>query len=249
MTSRLLILALFVSSILVPAEALAQTRASYTFTTTQSQIGRYWIEAYRWDEANKCTSLDLLSYSTKQACDAALGAAQNNNNGWKYFGKCEKIDQTSYTYTVDVRMCPGTISKYSLKPVEGTALPGGTPGGPTDPGGTPGGPTDPGGTPGGPTDPGGTPAGPTGGLTNPIKFDSLEQLLEAVLAAIVRIGTIVLTLALVYVGFLFVVAQGNEEKIRNARSALLWTVIGGLILLGASALGQVIKATVNSIQP
>lgn len=86
------------------------------------------------------------------------------------------------------------------------------------------------------------------GLTNPLKsIDSLPQLLEVVLGAIVQIGTIILTLALVYVGFLFVVAQGNEEKISNAKSALLWTIIGGLVLLGASAIGAVIGSTVDKL--
>lgn len=86
------------------------------------------------------------------------------------------------------------------------------------------------------------------GIVNPLNnIDSLPALLTVVLKAIVQIGTIILTLALVYVGFLFVVAQGNEEKISNAKSALLWTVIGGLILLGASAIGEVIKATVGTL--
>lgn len=85
------------------------------------------------------------------------------------------------------------------------------------------------------------------GLTNPIKVGSLKELLEVFLGAVVQIGTIILTLALVYVGFLFVVAQGNEEKIRNAKSALLWTIIGGLLLLGASAIGAVIGSTVEKL--
>jgi len=86
------------------------------------------------------------------------------------------------------------------------------------------------------------------GLTNPLcGINSLKELLNAVLGAVVQIGSIILVLALVYVGFLFVVAQGNEEKIRDARSALLWTVIGGLILLGASAIGLVIESTANTI--
>jgi hypothetical protein len=52
---------------------------------------------------------------------------------------------------------------------------------------------------------------------------------------------------IVYVGFLFVAAQGNEEKIRSARSALVWTVIGGLILLGAKAIALVIEQTVSTL--
>jgi hypothetical protein len=67
------------------------------------------------------------------------------------------------------------------------------------------------------------------------------------LDAVVYLGSIFLTLAIIYVGFLFVMARGNEEKIRGARSALVWTVIGGLILLGAKAIGLVISATVTGL--
>jgi hypothetical protein len=87
-----------------------------------------------------------------------------------------------------------------------------------------------------------------GGLTNPLgSIDSLPKFMEAILGAIVTLGTIVLTLAIIYVGFLFVKAQGNAEQISAARSALLWTVIGGLILLGAETVGLVIGNTVESL--
>ena len=142
------------------------------------------------------------------------------------------------------------LSLLVLLVVVGTPLLtyGQTSGGPTGSEGTSGGPTGSGGTSGGPTGSGGTSGTTGGGLTNPLNsIDSLPQLLDVVLKAIVQIGTIVLTLALVYVGFLFVVAQGNEEKISNAKSALLWTVIGGLVLLGASAIGAVIGSTVDKL--
>ncbi|HEX5774834.1 MAG TPA: pilin [Candidatus Paceibacterota bacterium] len=90
-------------------------------------------------------------------------------------------------------------------------------------------------------------SGPSG-LQNPLNnIDSLPDLVYAILDAVVKIGGIVLVLALVYVGFLFVAAQGNEEKIRSARSALMWTVVGGLILLGATAISTVITATVSGL--
>lgn len=93
------------------------------------------------------------------------------------------------------------------------------------------------------------PPGTSGGVTlmNPLKVDSLEELLALVLSAIVRIGTIILTLMLIWVGFLFIKARGNPTEISAARKALLWTIIGGLILLGAEAIGQVIKATANTL--
>ncbi|MEK9160893.1 MAG: hypothetical protein AAB440_02565, partial [Patescibacteria group bacterium] len=82
------------------------------------------------------------------------------------------------------------------------------------------------------------------GLVNPLKVGTVEELLALVLKAVVNIGTIVLVLMLVYVGFLFVVGQGNEEKISEAKKALMWTVIGGLDLLGAQAISLVIQSTV-----
>ena len=85
-------------------------------------------------------------------------------------------------------------------------------------------------------------------LVNPLKVDSVPEFLALILKAVVNLGSIILVLMLVYVGFLFVVAQGNEEKLQNAKSALLWTVVGGLVLLGAQAISLVIQATVGSLQ-
>lgn len=111
-----------------------------------------------------------------------------------------------------------------------------------------------GGTVGGPTSQtNGTLGSPTPGsgtqLANPLKYSDLNSLLTAVLNALIQIGSILLTLAIVWVGFRFVAARGNEEAIRSARSALMWTVIGGLILLGATAIQAVITSTVGAITP
>jgi hypothetical protein len=92
-------------------------------------------------------------------------------------------------------------------------------------------------------------SGPKGAIQNPLKADSLTKLLLAFVRGVVRIGAIALLIFLVYVGFQFVAAQGAEEKIRDARNALIWTVIGGAILLGAEAIMAVIEATANSLAP
>jgi hypothetical protein len=87
----------------------------------------------------------------------------------------------------------------------------------------------------------------SGALLNPLNASSLTDLLNEILGYVVMLGGIFLTIMLVYVGFLFVAARGNDEKIRSARAALMWTVVGGLLLLGASALSQVIAATVKGL--
>lgn len=98
---------------------------------------------------------------------------------------------------------------------------------------------------------GGIDGGGNGGggpLINPLKgVDSLDQLLAVLLNVLVQIGVVVLTIMIVYCGFLFVTAQGNEEKLRSARSALLWTVIGGLIVLGAEVIAAAIEGTVQRL--
>jgi len=89
----------------------------------------------------------------------------------------------------------------------------------------------------------------SGGLVNPLNcIDSLDDFLRAILEGVIDIGTIILIMMLVYVGFLFVVARGNAEKLQSAKSALVWTVIGGLILLGATSIQLVISGTVNSLR-
>jgi len=100
------------------------------------------------------------------------------------------------------------------------------------------------------TSPGTVNTAPTSGdgLYNPLGTGaSLPALLSAILAFVVRIGAIIVVLMLVYVGFLFVTARGEPGKITTARAALLWTVVGGLVLLGAQAIAIAIQATVQAI--
>ena len=71
--------------------------------------------------------------------------------------------------------------------------------------------------------------------------------LDKILEFVIRIGTVVVVLMTVFVGYKFVAAQGKEAEIREARNALLWTVVGALILLGAVAIKNAIVATVQAI--
>lgn len=101
---------------------------------------------------------------------------------------------------------------------------------------------------GGNEDPVSTGGNPSTALINPLgSIDSLEELVNEIMKAVVRIGSILLTLAIIWVGFKFVVAQGNEEKLQEARGAFVWVVIGGLILLGAQAISLVIQQTVEGL--
>jgi hypothetical protein len=86
-------------------------------------------------------------------------------------------------------------------------------------------------------------------LVNPLGDGmTLNSFLLSILKIVTEtIGPVVVILMLVYVGFLFVAAQGNSTKISAAREMLLWTVVGALILLGAVAIAKGIEATVQAL--
>lgn len=85
-------------------------------------------------------------------------------------------------------------------------------------------------------------------LLNPLKGSgNLESFLLSILDFVIRIGGIVVVLMIIFVGFQFVTARGNETKITKARESLLYTLIGALILLGAKAIALGIQATIQAI--
>jgi len=85
-------------------------------------------------------------------------------------------------------------------------------------------------------------------LTNPLQFDSLSDFLEAILDVVIAISFPIIVLMFVYSGFLFITAQGNVEKLKQFRTILLWTIVGALIILGASVLSSAIQGTIDEIQ-
>lgn len=84
-------------------------------------------------------------------------------------------------------------------------------------------------------------------LCNPLKFNSIKGFLIAATDAFIKIAFPIVVLMIIYSGFLFVAAQGNEEKLKKAKSAIMWTIIGGLIVLSATVLVNVIEGTVTQI--
>ena len=102
-----------------------------------------------------------------------------------------------------------------------------------------------------PTNSGGIITNPTnsgGGINNPIKYDDLMGFINAIIEIIIQIGTPILVLAIVYVGFLFVQASGKPEKLNEAKQALIYTLIGAAIVLGAFLISGAIQGTVDSLK-
>ncbi len=79
---------------------------------------------------------------------------------------------------------------------------------------------------------------------NPVKWDTLIEFLNAFFGVLITLGTILLAVMIIYTGYLFVIAQGNAEKLTTAKRAFVWVLVGGAILLGAWALQLGISDTI-----
>jgi len=89
----------------------------------------------------------------------------------------------------------------------------------------------------------------TQALQNPLKgIGNIRQFLTALLDAVVFIAFPFIILMVIYSGFLFVSAQGNEEKLKIAKRTIFWTIVGALIILGASMLSYAIEGTVDNLK-
>lgn len=84
-------------------------------------------------------------------------------------------------------------------------------------------------------------------LLNPLKATNLSAFLQDILSFVIQIGTVIIILMVVYVGYKFVMAQGSDSKLTEAKQMLLWTVVGALVLLGAQAIAMAIQSTVTAI--
>ncbi len=84
---------------------------------------------------------------------------------------------------------------------------------------------------------------------NPLKTNDLIGFIELIINNVVLpIGSVVVVFFIIFTGFLFVTAGGNEEKLKTAKSALLWTIVGAAILLGSWAISVAITNTIDAIK-
>jgi hypothetical protein len=86
-----------------------------------------------------------------------------------------------------------------------------------------------------------------GRVTNPISAETINEFIKKILEGVIKLGIPIVALAVIYSGFLFVEARGNSEKLKKAKDALLYTLIGAAILIGSWAIAQLISETILSL--
>ena len=86
-------------------------------------------------------------------------------------------------------------------------------------------------------------------INNPLNsnINTIPQFIQAILNIVITVGVPVVTLAIIWTGFKFVMAQGNKDELEVAKKALMYTLIGAALLLGSWIIAQAIGSTVAQI--
>lgn len=86
-------------------------------------------------------------------------------------------------------------------------------------------------------------------LTSPLatSLSTIPNFLSAALTAMVKIAVPIITIFMVYSGFLFVTAQGNKSKLETAKLNFFYTILGAVLILGAWILANLIGSTVTQL--
>lgn len=76
---------------------------------------------------------------------------------------------------------------------------------------------------------------------------NLSSFIKAVFAIVMKVGIPVATMFIIWSGFLFLTAQGDETQLKKAKSSFVWACIGTAVLLGSWLLATAVQKTVGSI--
>lgn len=84
-------------------------------------------------------------------------------------------------------------------------------------------------------------------ITNPLDAENIGEFLLDIVGVITTLAVPVIAIMIIYTGFLFVTAGGNEDKIETAKDTAMYVAIGAAIILGAELIITVLENTASSI--
>lgn len=84
-------------------------------------------------------------------------------------------------------------------------------------------------------------------IGNPIAANSITDLFKTLIDIVMVFAVPIIVFFIIYAGFLYVSARGNEHTIEKAHMALLYAIIGGVLILGANVLITVVQGTVDGV--
>tara|TARA_B100000745_G_scaffold76030_2_gene46003 strand:+ start:7414 stop:7821 length:408 start_codon:yes stop_codon:yes gene_type:complete len=82
---------------------------------------------------------------------------------------------------------------------------------------------------------------------NPLAFAYIQDILRAFILGVIYIGMPALAVFIVWTGFLFISAQGNDQGLTKAKQMAVRVSIGGFILLALWVLVRVVGNTLAGL--
>lgn len=81
-------------------------------------------------------------------------------------------------------------------------------------------------------------------LSNPApSIVTLQDFIYWLIEIMQLVGLPALALCIIYAGFQFVTAGGDEAQVTKAKTWLTWTLVGALIILGAKVIADMVYGT------
>ena len=85
-------------------------------------------------------------------------------------------------------------------------------------------------------------------LANPLKVKTIGDLLVAIINIVMILMVPVIVFFIIYSGFKYVVARGNASQVEEASQSLFYAILGGVLILGAFAIANIIQSIVTAFQ-
>lgn len=86
------------------------------------------------------------------------------------------------------------------------------------------------------------------GIVNPIKVNTIQELVTQLLTVMIDLAVIVSVLFFIFAGLKMVMARGDPEGIKDAKGMIWYTAIGACVALGAKSIQLVIQNTVDQLK-
>lgn len=84
-------------------------------------------------------------------------------------------------------------------------------------------------------------------IDNPLQKDSIQDLIAQALQFVSNLLAVAGVVYIIWTGFLFVKAQGNDKELQTAKKSFFNAIVGMAIILGAWALAQMLANTLKSV--
>lgn len=85
-------------------------------------------------------------------------------------------------------------------------------------------------------------------LINPLGSDSITEFFLQLLQIVLIFAVPIIVFFIIYAGFLYVTARGNQDQVTKATRALGYAILGGVIILGAQVILVIIQGTVDALR-